>query len=562
MDADASVSLAERHRILALPPERRAAAILASADAAALIRSLGPQDFYLSLVEADPDDALALLAAARREQVDLVFDLDGWDGDEPAVERLGRWLGLLHQANPEQLVSWLLEADEPTVVLVLSRLIHVYKLDESSDPGFWPPEDREVPSLDGVYFLEPRDEAPEAAFPALWSAFALLRERARQAYEALLEQVLWVIPAEQQEEAWERREARLAERGFPPLEEALEVWAPGHLEQAGVRAAIRERLAALPRPAGAADAPPHDPPPLPAPLPPGEGALLAEGAGLLDERRRAAIAHALVRLGNRFAVASRDPLGDPETHAAGLRTALSMVLLALDELGAADAGAAARALANIPTFELCRIGVGAVRERVARAHRLASGWLARVPHGRARLEVDLDEILAGLLAPRPGLPESGALRPPRARADLERVDRALDVIEDLGRFVTGTLGLAGADRDLPELDPLPARRERPDECLWSEIALTALARRALGDPLRPAPLTREQGRAALAALLGDGAPPRRATPRLFELAREAGLGEAATRHLADRLEHDAGDLSPAALPDTRFVRALLFRLSG
>ncbi len=563
MDGDRPVPGNIRRQVLALPPDERARAILASDRPADLIRALAPQDFYLSLVEADPDDALALLAAATREQVDLVLDLDGWDGDELAVERIGRWLGLLHRADPEQLVAFMLEADETTVVLLLSRLLHVYKLDESTAPDFWPPEDRQVPTLDGLYFLEPRDEAPEEAFPALWNALALLREHSRQTYEALLEQVLCVIPAEQEETAWEHRQSRLAERGFPPWEEALEVWAAGHLEQAPVRAAIRERLAALPVPEPPDEGPDRrgPPPALPVPLPRDATALLAEAARRLDERTRTAVAHGLVRLGNRFAVASRDPLGDPATHAAGLRAALSHVLLALDELGATEPETAARALARIPTFDLCRIGVGAVRERARRARSLAEGWLARVPHGRARLETGLDEILGGLLLSRPGLADDGLVRPFRERADLERADQVLDVIGDLGAFVTEMLGMRGGD-DLPELAELPARRERPEECLWSEIVLTALARRALDGPMRPVPLTREEGRIALARLLEGTAPPRRASSRLFDLAREAGLGQAAARHLADRLEQDTAMLAVDALTDTRFVRALLFRLSG
>lgn len=566
MNASADSLRRELTSIRNMTPAERSEAILASERAAELVRALPPQDLYLTLAESDPQSALAVLPLATRAQVDFVLDLDAWSGDVIDVERTGRWLDLLHQADPALLLRFLRETDEEFVVLALSKLLFVTKADESTSMDRWPPEDRQVATLDGIYFIEPQDDAPDAAFPALWEALARLREADRPVYEALLERVMWIVPAEQEEDAYERRASRLAEHGFPPLDEAREVWAAGHLADPAWRARVAERLALLPLPGagGGEGESDGEEPVLPVAVPRNELERLGDALPWLDDARREAIGAALVRLGNRFAVTSGDHLGNPETHRDGLVRALSHVLVGLDELGAKDARSAARALIQVPIVEICRVGTGAIQERVARARALVEhGWLARVPHGRARLEEPLDAVLVGLLAERPRFAADGADRPFRATADLERLDEVLGAIEGLGTFVIETLGTPdtlglGDGRDVPELTPLPDRREDPRECAWSEIALTAIAQASLGRPPRPVPIGRDDARRALALLLTDEIP-RTATPRAHDIARDLRLGDAIS-HVLARLEADASDLPADDLPDTRFFSAFLFRL--
>lgn len=576
---DVARALQEQIRgIRSLPPEDRALAILASEAPAPLVRALPAQDLYLTLAASDNEDALALLPFTTRAQVDFVLDIDAWDHDQLDLDRAGRWLDLLHQADPALVVRFLRESEEETVVLTLAKMLFVTKLDESISIDRWPPEDRPAATLDGLYFLEPQDDVPDAAFAALWEGLARFREENRMAYDALLERVLWILPAEQEEGAYERRVSRLAESGFPPQDEALEVWAPGHLAEATWRAKIAERLHALPlpRPSSLHDAAidemtidagdEHDESEsavvpvaaLPLAASAHDLALIGAGAAYLDDAKRAAIAHALVRLGNRFAVTSRGHLGDPKTHRDGLVTALCHVRLGLDELGVRDAREAARAMAQLPVADLCRVGTGAIIERAARARAVThAGWLAKVPHGRARLEDVLDTALDGLLGERPRFTWDDEERPFRSREDLEVIDDVLGVIDGLGHFVTVTLGVTGPG-DVPELDPLPDRRREASECLWSEIAATALAQASLGRPLRPQPIGKEDARRALAHLLTPEVP-RAPTELAWRLAKDAGLGAAAAQVLA-RIESDAAELPEGTLPDTRYFRAFLFRL--
>jgi hypothetical protein len=550
--------VARRDRLLALPPLARIEAIESARDPRELVRALPAQDLFLTLAEAGINDALVLLEHASVPQLEFLFDLGAWDRDAFDPARFARWIGAVAVANPDRVARWLSEGDEAAVLLALGRVFQVFKLDESSEPAFWPP-DRPVPTLDGTYYLEARDDVPEEAAAALWEALARLRSTDSQAYEALLEQVLWAVPAEREEEAYERRASRLAEKGFPPFDEAIEAWAAGPAADPEFRreasrralvAASARQLASGPPDAGAGR---H----LPAPLD-DAGRALAQAVAGLDPAEQRRVLSDLLRLGNRFAVAGLGDLAELETHREGLRIALSHAALGLHELGGARAAALGPALlATVPVPDLVRAGTGAVMQRAERARRLDAGWLARVAGGRERLDPESEELLNALLLPRPAFGAPGvAPRPFRHPDDLAAADEALDAIEALGSFVEQRLGV-GADGRWPELDPLPAARGGPLDLDWPAVALTAIARAALGGPPRPAPLDPGEARRALERLL-EGEDPRRPAPRLFALAAELGL-EPAAAHLARRLADELSELPPGEAPDPRFVRSLLLR---
>ncbi len=582
MDERTRALALRRRQLLSLPPVERVAAILGAPRPADLVRLLPAQELFLTLVEAGLDAALPLLAHASTHQVEFLFDVDGWERDRFESGPAGEWLAALHQADPEAVVRWLREADEELVVLALTRLLHVYKLDESSDPAFWPP-DRPVGTLDGTYYVEQRDEAPDAAAVALWGGLTRLRVVDRPAYEALLERVLWAVPPELEEGAYQRRISRMAEKGFPEFDEAAEVWAAAP----GDPARIARRLAELPDPvggsgvagpgeagpgssaagdggavdAGADDAAPEaaDPSLLPVPLRAPGLTRLGEAALRLPVEQRERLVADLVRLGNRFAVASLAPLGDPGTHQDGLATALGMVNIGLLELAGGDLRRLGpKALAGLSVFDLNRAGVAAVRQRAARARALAAGWLARVRRARERLDPERRDLLDGLLQARPVFagPEAGLeeARPFRDAADLAAADATLDVLDALGAFLEGRLG-AGPE-ELPELDPPPLYRG-PDEVDWFSVALTTVANVVLGRPARPAPLDRGAAADAAGAMLSAGTP-RRVTPRFHEACAALGLGPLAGA-LAARLEDDLGLLEPGADIDPRVATALLRR---
>jgi hypothetical protein len=523
-----------------------------------MVRALSPQDLFLTLREAGQERAGPLLAHASRHQLDFLADLEAWASGSFDAPSLARWLERLESASDQAIAHWITEADETTVVLGLSRLIRVYKADPSVDEDTLP-AGRQLASLDGIYFLEPAEPCTEEAFLALWRGLQRVRSIERATYEALLEQVIWVIPAEQEEAAYEARASRLAEKGFPPLEEALDVWSP---EAAALETVRREAARHLPGPNQPGRAAPSSSPAsgrAAAALPVRVGIdafdRVSLALGELDEERRERWLHDLLRLGNRFAVANLEPLAELETHRRGLRQALSHVQLGLELIAGSDASVdrLAALAARIPVFDMARAGTAAVTQRADRARRLAAGWLAEVPFARARLDESHRAALEPLTAARPAYGLAEPPRPFRRGAELDEVDEILDTLDGLGAFLTETLK-AGGSGDVPELAGPLAGHPDPEQVPWHAVALTTLARAAAGAPARPTPFPAEalvDGLQALRGLFDDAS-------RLERVAHELRLGAA----LAWLMGVHAEELAPLNLdepPEPRFVPALLVR---
>lgn len=556
MTRDATTHLELRRRLLSLPAPQRVDALLAQTDTERAVRALSAQELYLTVLEAGLDQAAPLLPLASAPQLEFFLDVGVWSGDALDRERLCAWLALLYETDRDLPLRLLREADERFLVLALSELLHVYKNDESADPSVWPP-DRPLTTVDDTYFIEPREGVSPEAFEALHHGLRDLRGRSSFQYEALLEQVLWRIPAESLDAAYGARASRLAEKGFPELSESLEVWSPGPDPLREVRARWRVALSTAP------DPPPGDGSAWPiAPASAQITPILAAAAATLAPQQQEALAHGLVRQANRFAVASLASLGDPATHRIGLETALAHANLGLESLLAQHhddashspdatpdgAALARRALAEIPPAELIRIGTGAVAARAYRARRLDSGWLRRIPSARARLQQTPLQTLEGVLAPRPWFPLERTPRPFRFLADLVAIDRELAALEEFGVWLEQRLQLA-AGHDLAELDPLPAGRIDGSDLHWSEVLLTAALNAALGLDPRPRPLSSAACRSALAIVDPEW---------LRRWCAEQSL-PACARWLVEPLRELAAAFTSSETPDPRFARAVLLR---
>lgn len=548
---------AQRRQLLRQSASERVEAILASRSPRRAVRTLSPQELFLTLREAGLESASPLLAHASRHQLDFLIDLDAWTAGSFDAEALGHWVERLAAAGEDAVARWLAEADEATVVLGLSRLLSVYKADPSVDEDTLP-AGRELASLDGIYYLEPAEPCTPEAFLALWRGLQRLRAVDRAAYEGLLEQVIWVIPAEQEETAYEARASRLAEKGFPPLEEALEVWAAGAEELAAVRAEAA-RLAAPTDSASPPESRAGSPGGAPAALPVSVGTDAFErvslAVGQLDDEQRDRWLQDLMRLANRFAVAGLEPLAQLETHRRGLRQALSHVQLGLELVAGGDARVERLAEIAVRTsvFALARAGTAAVNARAHRARALLAGWLARVPHAQERLDSRHASVLEALAGGRPAYGLADPARPFVRVSDLLDVDSVLDALTGLGAFLCDHLG-ADREQGLPELRAPLAAHPEPENAPWHAVALTALARGAAGAPARPEPFTVEELTDAIATLRRLFADRRGVAQALAPL----GL-EAAAEWLCEVHDEDLALLDLSRPPEPRFVESLLVR---
>jgi hypothetical protein len=451
---------------------RRLDVVLGAPDPGALVRALPAADLCFLIRDLGLADAVELVQLASPEQFRTFLDLDAWRGSTPEPARVLPWLraaraDALH--SDAAMAHWkdqLGALDPELVSLVLLDALRMHDLQEDSDPEFQ--SDRFLRTPEGRYVIEFRVEgvdylAVRALVDDLYAEDPFLATRR-------LESVRWEIRSELEESALRWRTARLADLGYPDMQEALSWFA---------------------RPPAAPAAEPGLPE-----RPPGfflaqfrRGALLDRAAGRLDPEAAERVERQLSAAANAVLVADAVDPGDLAAVRRAVESARAMLELGLEAAAGSDEARAAEALAATPLKRLFQQGFGRVLELRWRAERLLGPGGAGTREAPL-LDPPLGEALAALARRRPlyfpgleaareewGGPAAAAHapRPFLASSELGRSAAALDLAEALlalGR----ALGLV----------PAPAGASaRPR---LSALYLTALANERLGRAFAPEPL--------------------------------------------------------------------------
>ena len=190
------------------------------------VRSLSPEELYLMTRELDPEERSEIFRYANVIQLVFISDIDCWKKDRLIADGFIDWLKALLEADNERLIRWLDEIDFEAVVAGFKKIIRVIK-PEWEYPSDELLEDEPYFTLDDRYFILVKEENLETVKQAVEKIY----EHHRGRYAALLEGVLNELDDEIEEEAYRRREVRLAERGFPDPETARHIYFPISKEQ-------------------------------------------------------------------------------------------------------------------------------------------------------------------------------------------------------------------------------------------------------------------------------------------------------------------------------------------
>jgi hypothetical protein len=560
-DRVASLDIREQAELaLRLPARDRSTLLLHAPRPMRLVRSLPDFEFYATVREVGPADALPLVALGSAAQLQHLLDLESWRGDRFDAKRAGAWVALVLESGEPALRRFLRSADDDQLALLFQRWLRpepiVPEVDhEKHGHGFTETGDeRGLVTPDGYYRLSPviREHVPAAA-----RIVRMLFTEQSQRYQQILWSALHELPAELEERALHWRQSRLEERGFPPWEEALAAYEPptGNRSRASPPA-------------------PADPDGLRAPLSPASLPAVRDRIGsaldLLEGDSRDRVLHELFSLGNRLLVADGGDTGDPSAHRASLEKAAGSIAVALEARRAIDPARAAETLAEVPLLELFREGHAraVALQRRARAM-VGSGWAAKHPRALELLDPPIEERVEALLEPRPLYHEVGdgarpaGRRPFRSPDDLRETAVALEIAEVVGRTLVERLGL-----DLGRaLDT--ERPERAEPPRFSTFLLTLLAWHAArgelrGDPL-PGAVVSDFLLNVASRRTADAEAPARALESLIRAARETfDLDDAEKvvfhafgRACLERLGAECGNLDPNVPVDPRYVPCLL-----
>jgi hypothetical protein len=391
-------------------------------------------------------------------------------------------------------------------------------------------------------------------------------ERDYNYFTGLMDEIYWGVEAELEEQAYQFRSSRLADRGFPDYFDAQSVFAylnPQHFQsiRAQYPAPIRD---------GVED---NDvlPPGMAPALPEIENSLFnaALTAGFAAQGKRQ-LRSEMATVSNQVLVARSVDFGDLEAVRVAIEMTHNYLNLALEHLAGGDLRIAIEHLRDTHLQQLFRLGVSLTIDLRKRAETvvaklgLATDRAREIPY----LDPPYREAIAGFMQRQPqyygGLDRDGSvvMRDFRSMRDLhlgyamlEQVDAVPELFRALLRLDIAAPGfraqIAGYDIRL------------------SQILLTALARYALDDRLAIEPIEAHRLEQARAAIMTMGERPARLTERFKERVGEAlraGLDEPLLRRSADfvnsclnMIEEDLAEIDPAEPIDPRFIRSLLIR---
>ncbi len=210
--------------VLSAPWEERAKLILNSPYPEGVVKNLPPQELFLTLKASSLDLAVELLSYAKGSQIQFMFDIDAWYKDRIKAERVASWIILLFNAGEDKVLEWLRIADWDFLIAVFQKFIKVYKKPDEMElieaMDFLPSY-----TLDDFYFIDFKVPSLEFYFKRM---IEIIREEMPETYFALMESVIWEIPAEVEERAYRWRNGRLADEGIPEYFEALDVYSYIH----------------------------------------------------------------------------------------------------------------------------------------------------------------------------------------------------------------------------------------------------------------------------------------------------------------------------------------------
>lgn len=456
--------LDQRRKLALLSSKGKLDALLSAENAAALIRSVPAEDLYFAIVDVGLADAVEVVQLASPAQFRAFVDLGGWKKDSVDAGAVLAWLRAARGEDPAAFLRKLTGLDLEVLELVLRTHVIVHSLEENPDVN---PQRPTLETPEGKYLLE--ITAEDADFPIVREILSDLL--AQNPFEAvrLLEAIRWEVPTELEEQAYQFRQARLGDLGFPPLEEA---------------AALFSRVKLPPRPAVA-----------PGLTGPERIDYLDAALRGLTPQERDALQDELRYLVNSALVAEGAEPGDGRAIRGVSERARDYLALGLEYLSG-DPARAADVVRDTPSRRIFQVGFSLTLELKHRADRLAKSPLARV---RGVWMVAAPELpgFEALRRKRPlrALKVEGAEPVPfRSLRELADANQLLDRVEAQLQLATALWGPTEKDADA-------LLANWPGELTFERV-LTAAVAHALNDGTPSvAPLTAAQAAAFLNRLV-------------------------------------------------------------
>jgi len=201
-------------------PKEKAALIAGDPDDQKLTRAMPPQELYWLFKEIDAPDAIELLGLASPRQCLFILDMELWRGWTFSEDKAVEYLGYLLKGSEEHFLELLPHLDFNLLSLFLGRELIVAGGigDLNTDEERLTDWDHTFDDVFLIKFKNPNHAQTIGSFLELVCRFD------NPLYVALMESVSGEIDIESEEECYHLKSGRLADLGFPPHDEALEIY--------------------------------------------------------------------------------------------------------------------------------------------------------------------------------------------------------------------------------------------------------------------------------------------------------------------------------------------------
>jgi hypothetical protein len=203
-----------------LTPEAREELVQSMSRPGEIVRRCSEEEIYFTIKALGVDRAPGLVALTTGRQLIHLLDMDLWKRGILDPESASRWIQMLARIGREKILHMIQVVDPELVLSALQNLISVAARDPDVDRL---EESDQVPefTLDDTYYIEfagSLHEEPIKIF--LGSVF----EYDPEYYFSLMQELVSTSKLESEDIALRFRNARLADKGFPDFDEAMEIY--------------------------------------------------------------------------------------------------------------------------------------------------------------------------------------------------------------------------------------------------------------------------------------------------------------------------------------------------
>lgn len=185
-----------------------------------IIRKVSEEEMFFTIKELGEESCLSLVRLTTSRQLAYLLDVDLWKEDMFHTDSAARWLQLIATIGDEKILQFVQSSDPELLLTMLGRLIKVYTrnpdVDLVEEQDYLP-----IFSLDDTFYVEFQDPDSEEMLKIFLETIFAWNTRV---YFSLMQELAFGIANENEESALKFRRARLADRGFPEFEEALEIY--------------------------------------------------------------------------------------------------------------------------------------------------------------------------------------------------------------------------------------------------------------------------------------------------------------------------------------------------